>query len=250
MIKKFFRGVFLVITLICSLTTMVFGFGSDANKDLTTSDPNDLRGYTRENAAKPVNQGGYYGGHDTIVNEGMLLKKEVHKDDSKFQKWANDKSVLTYFRTGAHDEDSTYFLNVIPLDEPPIGPNGKGNWLRHFYNPGTGRGLKGVKSWSAPQRAHDLAITIQKIAGCDASAINNLSAQDKARVYDYFGRIMHLIEDMAVPSHTTDDIHAFIKPFETYVNGNWDQIVTSDAFRQAVWARWSFLFGRVFINEG
>ncbi|MDA8161446.1 MAG: hypothetical protein M0022_00860, partial [Desulfobacteraceae bacterium] len=42
------------------------------------------------------------------------------------------------------------------------------------------------------------------------------------------------IEDMAVPSHTTDDIHAFIKPFETYVNGNWDQIVTSDAFRQAV----------------
>ena len=88
MIKKLFGGVFLVITLIFSLATIVFGFGS---KD------NDLREYTHQIASKP---GGYLGGHDTIVNEAALLKKDVHGNDADsgdlFKKWVND--ALKNFR--------------------------------------------------------------------------------------------------------------------------------------------------------
>ncbi len=71
------------LILIFSLVPSTGGFDNNANR-VNPSDPNDKRQreYTRENATKPVSQGGYYGGHDTLTSEGMLLKKEVHKNDA------------------------------------------------------------------------------------------------------------------------------------------------------------------------
>ena len=79
--KKRIVKIVFSITLILSLISLSRGFDDNANR-VNPSDPNDKRQreYTRENATKPVSQGGYYGGRDTLTSEGMLLKKEVHKN--------------------------------------------------------------------------------------------------------------------------------------------------------------------------
>ena len=88
-----------------------------------------------------VNSGKMKGGHDTLTSEGMLLKKEVHKEDIKFQEWADNKLIYPSFRNGAHDEDTNWWLNFV-LDDPPIEPGEWGNFFHHFYNPSTNKGFK------------------------------------------------------------------------------------------------------------
>jgi len=76
--KRLFM-IFISFAFSLSLVSSSGGFGSDANKDESTATPNDQRPYTRENAQKPLGQGGYNGGHDTISAEGMMLKEQVHQ---------------------------------------------------------------------------------------------------------------------------------------------------------------------------
>jgi hypothetical protein len=137
-------GIILSLIMLFSLAPSSGAFDSNANKDETTPDLKDQRGYTRENAAKPLGQGGYYGGHDTITAEGMLVKKEVHRSDpdsgERFNTWA-DRDALPHLRTGAHDEDSTKILWKYLGSEAPIGNNGDGDFFDHFYNPNTEKGL-------------------------------------------------------------------------------------------------------------
>jgi len=211
------------------------GFDNNANR-LNPNNPDDksLREYTREHSAMPIGQGGYYGGHDTLTAEGIMLKKQVHKNDpdggTKFYTFTNE--ALLGLRTGAHDEDTNRLLNLI-LNDPPIGSNGWGDFFHHFYNPDTGKGLKGF--WTpATIKAKDYSVEIRKKIGCGSDAISKLSQEDKQKVYDMFGRILHLLEDMGQPAHTNDDIHVFTKTFEKYVNDNWADIVNSNSFKKAV----------------
>jgi hypothetical protein len=251
MAKRLFTIIFFLISLLFLVSTSG-GFDSKLNRKGITNDASDLLDYIRENASKPLGQGGYFGGHDTITAEGMLLKEQVHQQiDSDGGLDFRNKMVreaLPFLRTGAHDEDCTKIKQwvwvypftfpipiEIPLSDPPIGPNGDGSFFDHFYNPDTGKGLKwGWLGKSAVERAQDYVNEIRTMTGCRPDVINNLHKKDKEKVYDYMGRILHLFQDMAVPSHTKDDIHVFTKPFEDYVNNHWDKIVNFQAFKEAV----------------
>jgi tripartite motif-containing protein 71 len=175
------------------------------------------------------------GGHDTFTTEGANLKKEVHKDDEDggrgFNEWADQ--AIEGLRTGAHDEDSTKRLGFY-LSDKPIGVNGDGNFFNHFYNPDTGQGLKGNWGDPAPRRAVQYMLEIAREYFCRPSGNNKLTNEDKKKMYDYFGRILHLIQDMGNPSHTKDDLHVFTNTFEDYVRDHWSDIVNSDYFRKAV----------------
>jgi hypothetical protein len=228
------RIVAVVFLVIFSMASTAVGFDNNPNKiNPSVEEDKRQRPYTRENATKPVDknnwlQGGFYGGHDTITNEAMQLKQQVH-DDNDFSRWA--EQALPSLRIGAHDEDSTKIqidvplelpdanLNItypveIHLDEPPIGNTGWGGWFHHFYNPKTGKGLKGFGT-PAPNRAKDYIAEIKKIAGCTPGGVNNLSAEKKKKAYEYFGKTMHLLQDMAVPSHTQDNAKYTYSKFQT-----------------------------------
>jgi hypothetical protein len=121
-------------------------------------------------------------------------------------------------------------------NDSPIGTTGDGGFFSHFYDPSAPKGREGLKGFGtpAPERAKDYVEEIKKIAGCTPGGINNLSGENKKKAYEYFGKIMHLLQDMAVPSHTKDDAHPFKKPFEKYINDNWDKIVSSQAYEDNV----------------
>jgi DNA-binding beta-propeller fold protein YncE len=226
------------LILILSMVSLTSGFDNNANR-VNPDDPNDTRQrpYTRENAVKPLGEGGYFGGHDTITAEGMLLKKKVHQQTDldggeDFKEWA-DELALPFLRIGVHDEDSTKLFGIIPLNESPIVKGENGNYFQHFYDPRDEKGLKGV--WkSALQRAGEYALEIYKIIGCSPDGVSGLSNEEKSKVYRLFGHILHLIEDMGNPAHTKDDIHVFTKTFEDYVKEHWADIVNSDAFKEGV----------------
>ncbi len=223
----------LVFSLMFVLISPSHAFHSNGNR----MDPNDdentnQREYTRENASKSLDQGGYYGGHDTVTAEGMLLKKEVHQTDSdgglKFSTFA--EGALRYIRTGAHDEDSTKTLGYMGT-EAPIGTNGDGNFFQHYYNPETGKGWLGNDS--ALRRAQNYNSEIQKKVGCSPGGFANLSKPEREKIYDWFGRTLHLIQDMAHPSHANNSAH--IAPsFEDYVNAHWSEIINSSDIQNKI----------------
>jgi hypothetical protein len=212
------------LSLIFLLVSISGGF--DNNKENFNPSTKDPIPYTLEN----INNGKLKGGHDTITTEGMLLKKQVHKDDKVFEDFSD--KALPHLRIGAHDEDTSKLFNLY-LQDPPLGPNGWGDFFQHFYNPETGKGFKGTFG-SAPDRAVNYFIEILKKVGCGPNAINNISQNDKKKIYDYFGRILHLLQDMGNPAHTRDDLHVFTKTFEDYVRDHWSEIVNSENFKEEV----------------
>lgn len=228
------KEILLILALFFSFVSPSSGFDNDPN----WIDPANKSAGQKEYSRGKASQGGYFGGHDTITAEGMLLKQEVHKGDSdsgeKFNKWVENDKVIPSLRIGTHDEDSTKVAG-IPLDDPPIGNTGWGGWWSHFYNPKTGKGLKGFGR-PAPERAKDYVTEIKKMAGCTLGGFNNLSPASKNKAYQYFGKSLHLLQDMAVPSHTQDDIHVSQKPFEKHVSEYWDQVVNSQSFKDNVTA--------------
>ncbi len=188
------------VTTLITLLIMIFylvpssgGFDSNANR-VNLNNPNDgrQREYTRDNASQPLGQGGYYGGHDTITAEGVLLKEEIHRQTdgdggARFIEEFSSKA-LPNLRTDAHDEDTNKYLDPI-LNDPPIGPNGWGDFFNHFYDPDTGKGLSvgGVPlpgSQPATNRAMDyLRGVIQRI-GCGPNSMSRLSLGDRQKVYE------------------------------------------------------------------
>jgi hypothetical protein len=238
------------LILIFSLVPSTGGFDNNANFRNPQKREEGQREYTHDNATKPISEGGYYGGHDTITAEGVLLKEQVHKrtdadGGADFRK-RTVEGALPNLRTGAHDEDSTKAKGILPLSDAPIGPNGLGDFFDHFFNPNTEKGLPGAQP--ATKRAFDYLRAIMQKTGCGPEAISKLSPTDRQKVYDYFGRIEHLIEDMGMPSHTKNDIHILEEPFEKYVNDHWDEIVNSNAFKDHVTVD-SYLNGNYGLNS-
>jgi len=227
-----------VLIAFFSLVSQSEGFHNNPNFDEITDNATDQRSYNRANANKPANQGGYYGGHDTITAEGMTLKEQVHHGDQAFEDFAGQ--ILPSLRIGAHDEDSTRVRssdNDVPgiewrLADPPIGSTGWGGFFDHFFDK-NGHGLKG-RGKPAPDRAADYLKEIEKIAGCTPGGLDNADGNQKKKAYEYFGKMLHLLQDMAVPSHTTDDAHPFRNNFEKYINDHWDEIIASSQFNDMV----------------
>lgn len=229
--RRVFAAIFLLI-LVFSLASISLGFDNNKeNFDPLTKDPIP---YTIEN----INSRKLKGGHDTLTVEGILLKEQVHQGTdpdggADFRKKMVE-DALPYLRMGAHDEDTSKLFNLY-LNDPPIGPNKDqwGDFFQHFYNPDTQKGLKGIFN-SAPNRAMDYFVEVLRKIGCGTNAINKISENDKKKIYDYFGRILHLIQDMGNPAHTRDDLHVFTKTFEDHVKTHWSEIVNSDVFKRGV----------------
>ncbi|MCX5909833.1 MAG: hypothetical protein NTY64_22320, partial [Deltaproteobacteria bacterium] len=239
--RRGISAIIITILLVLIFRSESLGFGNDANFKNPKNRSEGQRDYTRENSLLPTSQGGYpsqggyYGGHDTITSEAMMLKKEVHSNDAnagrEFNLWA-DREALPNLRSGAHDEDTNKKWDFI-LNDPPIEDNGWGDYNHHFYNPETKNGLKWIRGASpATERVKDYIKEIQRIQNC--RPWGQLSNDERKRINSLFGRIMHLIQDMGNPSHSKDDIHVFNKPFEDYVRNSWDKIVGSDSFQSKV----------------
>jgi sugar lactone lactonase YvrE len=242
------RRVAFEISMLCFISvfliTSAIGFNSDPNKT-SPNDQNDKRQrpYIRENASKPFSEGGYKGGHDTITAEAVNLKKQIHGDDDKFKTWA-DLDALPGFRTGTHDEDSTFRGDEV------LGSNGKGGWYNHFLDAETGKGLFSFFQ-NAPDKAVDQVIEAMSVA-CNGQWRGDFSQappSEKNRFYDRFGRAMHLLQDTSVPSHvkngwsTMQYLHGvygpqgYMKPIlETYIEENWGEIIGSQTFKEKVTA--------------
>ena len=137
--------------------------------------------------------------------------------------------------TGAHDEDST-----LPWDAK-YGPNGwAGGWLNHFYGTTGGRGLLMLGGVSAPDAARHYVNRIKHYF-CPPGSFSGLPTDRKTRVYDYAGRIMHLIQDMSSPPHVKGGflrgqyVHGlFGSIYENYVRDSWESITYSQLFKQKV----------------
>src|SRR3989304_2549058 len=225
MIKRIISILF-SLGLIFSMVSLSGGF--DNNKENYDKNKGEWTPYTQEN----INSGKLKGGHDTITAEGLLIKKEVHKGEKPFEDFAG--IAFPSFRIGAHDEDTNKWLNWN-LKDPPIGSTGWGDFFDHFYNYKNKKGFKGLGT-PAPKRAKNYIQEIKKIAGCTSGEITGLSGENRRKIYEYFGKSLHLLQDMAVPSHTKDDAHPFRKPFENYVKDYWDRIVNSQTFKEGVTA--------------
>src|SRR4030042_6564291 len=175
--KNYLVFVFLPAALF-SLASLSSAFDNNANFRDPDNREGGQRSYIHENATKPISNGGYFGGHDTITAEGMLLKQAAHSNDvyggRKFNLWATEEA-LPSLRIGAHDEDSTRSLNFL-IHDSPIGSTGWGDFFNHFYN--YRKDKKGFKGWwkSAPQKAKDYIKTIKNIAGCTPGGITNADA--------------------------------------------------------------------------
>ncbi len=148
-----------------------------------------------------------------------------------------ETEILRYFLTGAFDEDCTPInrtaMQELPLDgEWPIGPNGWGNFFEHFFNPRTGAGLGSNRT--AIARAEKYERKIIDLICSTHTRYDQLDELSRKKVNDYFGRLMHLLQDMGMSYHAKLEIHPFKwdKPLEHYVETNWETIKDSDLYEE------------------
>lgn len=100
-------------------------------------------------------------------------------------------------RTGTRDEDSG------------------NNPLRHFYNPATGKGLSGFQS------AKDRSIDWYE------KAVKTYTNGGGAKAFYELGHSLHLLQDMAAPSHANAASHIWQSQigktgYEWWITKNWD----------------------------
>jgi hypothetical protein len=191
----------------------------------------------------PTSSDGFHtatGGHDGITDEAATLKKQFHNGEIDFKNWLdsyvyNQRTVLDYFRIGAHDEDST-----LPWDTWYGEKIWMGGWLNHFYGPIMGMGLFFSGNSTAPQAAERYVRNIKHYF-CPPGKFSSLPNETKMRIYNFAGRIMHLIQDMSSPPHVKGGflrgqyVHGiFGSVFENYVRDNWQSISDSQLFKQKV----------------
>ena len=137
------------------------------------------------------------GGPIGLTRKALNLKIKLHQGD-------NLASELNQNFNGIINAD-------VAEDNPPT-------WRYHFYNPQTKQGLFG-KFGNAKDRAIDFYNTAKDLY-CKGK---------KQEAWDKMGHVLHLLQDMAQPSHThVGGIHAFPtilgmkKGYEAYVRDNWN----------------------------
>ncbi len=141
--------------------------------------------------------------YDEIIVHPSLTQEMAKLYNLNSAIWLTDEEI-NWIKKGSADED----LN--------IGLAARSS--NHFYNP------SGIKKWAddsaqanivseprltAKQWAHNSSEQAFSSGG-DFSwerAIRDYASGDKKRAYEGLGHILHLIEDMAVPAHTRNDLH-------------------------------------------
>jgi hypothetical protein len=116
----------------------------------------------------------------------------------------NNNKECTFIDEGSVKEDHSYkadWNTVIWGKNPDIVP--KLSWKSHGYNPKTGQ------TWY-----HLPDFTGKNACEYSKDVWNNFL--DKNNKYFQMGRLCHLIEDMASPSHANADLHAAGDDLETY----------------------------------
>lgn len=99
-------------------------------------------------------------------------------------------------------------------------------WVNHFFDPGTGWGLKAM-ALPTPVWSDDSMSQANFSLG-DKSwqrAIDDFNKGNKELAFKELGHVLHLIADVSVPAHTRDDIHVFPGDgYENYVKNKWSSI--------------------------
>ena len=156
------------------------------------------------------------GGHPLITKQAISIKEQVHKGDEDFKKKILDQSGLI-------------IQGTVEADKPAAKTR------THFYDPRTGIGFLGIYP-SALQKGVDNVNNIRRLlCAIKRDPISgDLSSMRMEGIQNLKGETLHLLQDMACPSHTTDDNHALRHNFEKHINDHWEQIVNSQAFKDAV----------------
>ena len=139
--------------------------------------------------------------YDTEVAHPFLTQKAVELFNSETREKITEQE-LAWIIQGAKEEDT------------PI------RWMNHFYNPETGRGLlafASAKDWTGQNLKQSL---YPKGNQTWQKAIESYAKGDEKGAFIALGHNLHLIEDMAVPAHTRDDIHPTGDPYESWVKNN------------------------------
>lgn len=95
-------------------------------------------------------------------------------------------------------------------------------WMNHFYDPKTGTGLflySSAKNWAEQNIRQSL---YPKSNQTWQKALDFYVKGNKKEAFIALGHNLHLIEDMAVPAHTRNNIHPFGDPLETWAKNNAD----------------------------
>jgi len=104
--------------------------------------------------------------------------------------------------------------------------------INHFFDPISGKGLtdgkyKYIPGIPAPKWANsslDQTIGIYKDDFSWQSAIYNYQEGNLKEAFISLGHVLHLLEDMGVPSHTRNDAHEKGDPYEKWVGENNNKI--------------------------
>ncbi len=98
--------------------------------------------------------------------------------------------------------------NESTITDATTNEDSRGLYLTHFFNPSTNKGLYGIFA-----TAKEKAVSYYKLAVKDKS-------------WKYLGHSLHLLQDMAVPSHANGIPHMYQADkkigFEWWVTRNWD----------------------------
>ena len=155
------------------------------------------------------------GGHDGLTEKSLRLKKSLHAGENLDKELS--EQLIDKIKKATSAEDAITWQQAKKEIFPP--------WMRHFYNPITGKGLPYFET--ARERAKRFY----------DSAVNSFCAGNKQKAWDDFGHALHLLQDMGSPSHVHKATHAFQQFYptwglENYVSNNWpslsSQIVAED----------------------
>ena len=154
-------------------------------------------------------------GHQSLADKAIQLKKNVNPSLGN----ELSRSIQDTIKKATSAEDINGDGQFMP-------------YLRHFYDPTTGKGFLESDNATIENAKHRANRYYQ-------NAVKAYCTGDKQKGWDIFGHAMHLLQDMGSPSHVHNGSHAFQSfslfstwGFENYVSNNWatlgPQVVAAD----------------------
>ncbi len=138
--------------------------------------------------------------NDTITHP--FLTEQISSVFNKNSDFELTNQEINWLRQGSVEEDT------------PI------RWMNHFYNPLTDNGLWGFSSAKDWSRENIKQLLYPKGNQTWQKAIDSYIKGNKEKAFIALGHILHLIEDMSVPSHTRLDAHPEGDPYESWAKDN------------------------------
>ena len=136
------------------------------------------------------------------------------------------RNIEVSFSTITDSDISNMAIGSYDEDASPLYTRAFNHFYDYYHRNNNGGGFY-YQYDSAKQWAHDKARQSEGIYGGDftwETAIYNYKAQNYSEAFFGLGHILHLIQDMCVPTHTRNDIHVgpinLLGEYEIYVD-NW-----------------------------